>query len=304
MKIQTVCGPVESSELGNTLIHEHILCTGPEFAGEYADWLPEKKVLEIACKKIRFAADRYGLKTLVDGTPLALGRKLSLLRRVSEETSVHIIASAGFYHYNSFPVLILPEKKIAAFMIREIQWGPIRPGMLKCAVDADGMTTHVRKMMKITALVQKETNLPLFLHTHSANRTGVAALEFLLEEGVPPEKIIVGHTADSNDLSYPLELLEKGCYVSVDRITPENALRKGTFALELIRKGLEKKLFLTHDHVCCWDTILCDPPVSQGEPCGLDTIQCCILPMLQKNGVCADTIEQIFQKNICTLYGE
>ena len=302
MKIQTVCGEVESSELGNVLIHEHILCTGPEFAGEYADWLPEEKVLEIACKKIRFAADRYGLKTLVDGTPLALGRKLSLLRRISEETRVHIIASAGFYHYNSFPVLILPEQKIAEFMIREIQCGSIRPGMLKCAVDADGVTAHVRKMMKITALVQKETALPIFIHTHSANRTGVAALDLLLEEGVSPEKIIAGHVADSNDLSYPLKLLEKGCFVSVDRISPENALRKGTFALELIRRGWEKKLFLTHDHVCCWDTILCDPPVCQGEPHGLDTIHECILPMLQEKGISADTLEQIFQKNFCTLY--
>ncbi|MBO5724055.1 MAG: hypothetical protein J6S58_04430 [Lentisphaeria bacterium] len=302
MQIHTVCGKKDLAELGNTLIHEHVICTGPEFSREYASWLPEELVLDIACKKIRFAAERYGIRTIIDGTPQALGRNLELLRTVSERTGVNIIASTGFYFYNTFAIACLPEQRVADFLIGEITSGAIRPSMLKCAADSDGLPPHVRKMMRITALVQKATDLPVFIHSYAPGRTGTEALQLFMESGVSPSRIVVGHTADSNDLSYPLELLEKGCFISIDRISRSNALQKGTMALELIRKGFENKIFLAHDHICCKDSLMNQPPDSQGEPGGLDTISAVIMPMLQENGFGESTVENLLKKNLCALF--
>lgn len=302
MFIPTVTGQIAPADLGTTLIHEHIICTSPEFSNEYSDWLPRETVLDIALKKVRYASGKYNIKTIIDGTPLSLGRNLELLKEVSEKTNVNIIASAGFYFYPSFAQRNLPVDTLAGFMIREISSGAIKPAMLKCAVDADGMSNDVKKMMNVTAAVQLATGLPVFMHTSSYKRNGIEALELFLQSGVRADKIIVGHTGDADDLSYPLELLDKGCYVSVDRIKPENYQQRAGIILEIIKRGWQKQLFIAHDHICCRDTVMNTPPAVQNEPYGLDTIHAMVLPILQENGISNEVIEQIMQKNIINLY--
>ena len=43
--INTVTGRIKLEELGNTLIHEHIICTGTELQKNFADWLPRRRKL-------------------------------------------------------------------------------------------------------------------------------------------------------------------------------------------------------------------------------------------------------------------
>ena len=95
-----------------------------------------------------------------------------------------------------------------------------------------------------------------------------------------------------------LELLKNGSYASVDRIHPHNA----AFTAELIRAGYEDRIFLSHDHICCYDTIMTDPPTPQGEPHGLDLVHSRILPEMRALGIAENTIEKIIAGNIIGLY--
>ena len=300
MQINTVCGPVDLNALGNTLIHEHIICTSPEFFNEYNNWLPRQQVLDIACAKVRYAAEKHNIKTIIDGTPLSLGRNLKLLQEVSQATNVNIIASAGFYFYPSFSQRQLPVATLAKFMIEEITDGAIKPAILKCAIDADSMTNDVKKMLSTVAEVQLATGLPVFMHSSSHKRNGLEALELFVQAGVDPRKVIVGHTADAGDASYPLELLDKGCCVSIDRIKPENAAQRTGVLLEVIKHGDIDRIFIAHDHICCRDTIMNDPPAAQGEPHGLDTISTMVLPQIQTAGI--DLTDKLLRENIIKLY--
>lgn len=297
MQINTVCGPVDLNALGNTLIHEHIICTSPEFFNEYNNWLPRQQVLDIACAKVRYAAEKHNIKTIIDGTPLSLGRNLKLLQEVSQATNVNIIASAGFYFYPSFSQRQLPVATLAKFMIEEITDGAIKPAMLKCAVDADGMTNDVKKMLSTVAEVQLATGLPVFMHSSSHKRNGLEALELFVQSGVDPRKVIVGHTADAGDASYPLELLDKGCLVSIDRIKPENAAQRTGVLLEVIKHGDIDRIFIAHDHICCRGTVMNTPPAPQGEPQGLDTIHTMVLPQLPEA-----VADKLLRENIIKLY--
>ena len=299
MQINTVCGSVDLNDLGNTLIHEHIICTSPEFFREYNNWLPRQQVLDIACAKVRYAAEKYNIQTIVDGTPLSLGRDFQLLQEVSQATDVNIIASAGFYFYPSFAQRQLPVATLAKFMIEEITNGAIRPAFLKCAVDADGMTNDVKKMMTTVAEVQLATGLPVFMHSSSHKRNGLEALELFVQSGVDPRKVIVGHTADAGDASYPLELLDKGCCVSIDRIKPENAVQRTGVLQEVIKHGDIDRIFIAHDHICCRDTVMNTPPAPQGEPNGLDTIHTLVLPQLPEGAE-----NKLLKENIIKLYQE
>jgi phosphotriesterase-related protein len=283
--------------LGNTLIHEHIICTSPEFFNEYNNWLPRQQVLDIACAKVRYAAEKYNIKTIVDGTPLSLGRNLKLLQEVSQATNVNIIASAGFYFYPSFSQRQLPVATLAKFMIEEITDGAIKPAILKCAIDADSMTNDVKKMLSTVAEVQLATGLPVFMHSSSHKRNGLEALELFVQAGVDPRKVIVGHTADAGDASYPLELLDKGCLVSIDRIKPENAAQRTGVLLEVIKHGDIDRIFIAHDHICCRGTVMNNPPAPQGEPHGLDTIHTMVLPQLPEA-----VADKLLRENIIKLY--
>ena len=296
--IQTVTGPIHLEELGQTLIHEHIICTGAEFQTAFPSWLPRETVLDIAVKKLKYISENWQVRTVVDATPLTLGRDLQLLKEASERSGVQIVASTGFYFYDSFPLLKMPPEKLAEFLVDEIRNGPIRPAMFKCAADAAGITPVVQKALQTAALVHKATGIPVYCHTCARERSGIAAQQILETSGVPPEKMIFGHVSDSNDPDYALELLKKGCYASVDRIHPHNA----AFAAELIRAGYEDRIFLSHDHICCYDTVMTDPPTPQGEPHGLDVVHSKILPEMRALGIAENTIEKIIAGNIIGLY--
>ena len=114
--------------------------------------------------------------------------------------------------------------------------------------------------------------------------------------GVPKEKIIVGHVSDNKDVSYALELLEFGVNVAIDRINDNNPL----FIYELISQGFEDRIFMSHDHICCYDRIM--EGVNQGEPHGLDIVTGKYFPQLVHMGVPKETIEKIITTNVEKLF--
>ena len=87
--INTVTGPVKPEDLGRTLIHEHLICTSAEFCNQRG-WLADDAVLNIILKKLKFVSEKFGIRTIVDGTPQILGRDLALLKKVSELSGVNI----------------------------------------------------------------------------------------------------------------------------------------------------------------------------------------------------------------------
>src|SRR5665213_289753 len=93
--VRTVRGDVEPSELGPTDAHEHLFFVTPIQPGDEGlrllDGLVEVGELVAA-----------GGRTLVDWTPLGLGRDPEGLLRVSEATGLHVVAATGVHrdaHY-------------------------------------------------------------------------------------------------------------------------------------------------------------------------------------------------------------
>ena len=93
--IRTVRGDIAPEELGPCDAHEHLFLVTPAQPGdEYSD---VAKAIEEA-KTLRAA----GARSLVDWTPIGLGRDLDGLRAVSEETGLHVVAATGLHretHY-------------------------------------------------------------------------------------------------------------------------------------------------------------------------------------------------------------
>ena len=89
---RTVCGDIQAEEMGFTYPHEHLYAVPPTCQKdrdlEVSDY--EGSVAELKLFK------SVGGQTLVEASTLDYGRNLSLLKKMSEETGVHVIATTGF----------------------------------------------------------------------------------------------------------------------------------------------------------------------------------------------------------------
>jgi len=94
-----------------------------------------------AVKSLR-KAKALGVTTIIDATPINLGRDIDLLRRVSQRSEVNTIASTGFYFHESpwfdhtnyciDRAVDILEKEC----IEGINGTDIKPGIIKCATEA------------------------------------------------------------------------------------------------------------------------------------------------------------------------
>ena len=96
---RTVCGDIQAEEMGFTYPHEHLYAVPPTCQKdrdlEVSDY--EGSVAELKLFK------SVGGQTLVEASTLDYGRNLSLLKKMSEETGVHVIATTGFNKHIYYP---------------------------------------------------------------------------------------------------------------------------------------------------------------------------------------------------------
>lgn len=308
--ISTVTGPIPTSALGVTLMHEHIICSSPVMMSEFGDkWFDREAVVELAASKVRRAKERHGVQSIVDATPLNLARDIPLLAEVSRRSGVNIIAATGMYYLDDFAFWKVPPEIMAEYFVDECRTGirdsDVRPGVLKCAVEAPQLSSTNRTYLEIIAIVQKATRLPIIAHSHSASRNGLLLLDFFSERGVDPARIIIGHCLDSCDADYVRELLARGCYVGCDRLYRHDASlsKRIEVMAQLISDGWARRMVLSHDFICYANHLnrrqpaASRPATVHDDPLGLCVVHDLVIPALLARGATADDIEQITQRN-------
>src|SRR6266851_2887207 len=96
--VQTIRGPIDSSELGPTLSHEHVApgAAGMErIPGLYDENAALKMDVE-ALKRVK----GVGIDSIIDLTPLDLGRQISLFQRIADANpGVHVVCATGVYRW-------------------------------------------------------------------------------------------------------------------------------------------------------------------------------------------------------------
>ena len=97
-KINGVLGPIDTAELGFTLMHEHIFLANAAMRAAFDDWVDEEKAIHRASEEARAARER-GVRTLVDLTPINLGRDIHVIREVAERARIQVIAATGLYYH-------------------------------------------------------------------------------------------------------------------------------------------------------------------------------------------------------------
>jgi phosphotriesterase-related protein len=307
--VETVRGPVDVSELGAALMHEHVFVLQPEALQNYGHvwgasyWDEEARVAD-AIAKLRAVRDA-GIRTLVDPTAPGLGRFIPRIQRVNAEVDLHIIVATGVYAFLELPNFLgyRSVDAITELFVREIRVGiddtGVKAGFLKCAVEQHGLAGDVPRILAAVAAASLETGAPVMVHTNAAAKTGLLALETLTKAGLDPTRIIVAHAGDSNDLDYLHAIGETGAVLGFDRFNiphfNPDADRIRTL-VTLIGQGYGGQVHLSHDAACFYDFMVGDPAFVDERPDYLH-IWNTILPALRNAGVTEDQIEQMTVDN-------
>jgi phosphotriesterase-related protein len=255
-QVETVRGPVDVDTLGRTLMHEHVFVLNEEVRQNYpADWAEDDRV-DDAIAKLSALAGR-GCQTIVDPTVLGLGRDIQRIRRVADGTELSIIVATGLYTYNEVPLYFKYRTPgadgvdpMTQLFIGDITTGiagtGIKAAFLKCAIDDQGMTPGVERVMRAVARAHAETGAPVTVHTHPHSGTGRDALRVLREEGADLTKVVLGHSGDSTDLDYLSELADAGCLLGMDVRGPRRHRRRDVLAWVCRQHGAVTRRVLLH----------------------------------------------------------
>lgn len=222
MKVQSVLGPVDSEKLGQTLAHEHIVCLDwsmrMNFGLKYFDF---DWVAKTGAAMLKKAREEWEVQTIVDGTPINLGRDVRLLAQISRESGVNIIASSGFYYQEEPCLSGRSAEEIDGWLDQECREGidgtGILPGILKSAAGADGVTSMVKNILTAVGRVAARHQLPIFCHHDVKARSGMEILDIFEKSGVDLSRVILGHSGDTDDRDYLLSMVERGCCLGMDR---------------------------------------------------------------------------------------
>lgn len=72
--VNTVLGPMETSEMGRTLMHEHAVCFDMALKKcIWEKWVDEDAAIELIVKELKAAKEYSGIQTIVDATQLTVG---------------------------------------------------------------------------------------------------------------------------------------------------------------------------------------------------------------------------------------
>ena len=265
-EIQTVRGPIDSSELGATLMHEHVFVLSTEIKENFPEpWGEEERRVADAIARLN-ELKAAGIDSIVDLTVVGLGRYIPRIQRVAEATELNIVVATGVYTYNDVPhyfhfrgpgtLLGGPEIMVDMF-VRDIEQGiaetGVRAAVLKCATDEPGVTPGVERVLRAVAQAHRSTGVPISTHTHPATRRGLEQQEIFTEEGVDLGRVVIGHSGDTTDLGYLEEVIAAGSYLGMDRFGIDVLLpfeERVATVVALCERGHADRLVLSHDAAC------------------------------------------------------
>lgn len=248
----SVNGKVAVSDLGSALIHEHVLV---DFIG--ADQIsPDRwKHEEVTAKVLPYLLEikQRGIKTLVECTPAFIGRDVTLLKKLSEQSGLHILTNTGYYGASDnkyLPKWAFTEtaEQLAARWIAEFEKGiggtAIRPGFIKTGVNNGHLSKLHQKLIKAAALTHLKTGLIICSHT-GPPLPAREEIEILKQLGVHPSAFVWVHASGSME---DLEGVAKsGCWISLDGINADNAARHVELIRFLKNRNLLKQVLISHD---------------------------------------------------------
>ena len=135
--VNTIAGPMEVSDLGRTLSHEHLV-SGMGGMDKITQLYDEEEAVR-RCLDALETVSTAGIQTIIDCTPLDLGRQARVFERLADSSNVNIIAATGVYRWVPLTYYSWHEDAIAEYFLKDIEVGlestSSKAGVIKLAWD-------------------------------------------------------------------------------------------------------------------------------------------------------------------------
>ena len=304
-QVETIRGPIDTADVGCTLMHEHVFVLGQGVPENFPSvWDEEKEIANARAKLAELAG--LGVKTIVDLTVIGLGRDIPRLIKIVGEIPVNVIVATGVYTYNELPQYFQnrDEDAMAALFVKDITEGiqgtEVKAAILKCATDEPGLTPGVEKVLRAVARAHRSTGAPISTHTHPETKRGLEQQRIFKEEGVDLGRVVIGHSGDSENIDYLQALIEAGSYIGMDRFGLDQLLatdkRVATIA-KLCELGYANRMVLSHDANCYIDWFPMELIRGSVPNWHFRHISEDVLPALREAGVSDEQINQMMVEN-------
>lgn len=263
--VNTVTGPISVNDLGVTLMHEHLLIGYPGWEANTLQPGPSRDEIIATCVGKIEDMQAHGIRSMLDPCPNDLGRDVTLAAEVADRTGFNIICATGLYkedeggvpHWHFLRSLGRGVETMAELFIHELTRGigetGIKAGIIKVATGEGRITDYEYEVLEAAALAAVETGAPVTTHTDQGTM-GEEQQQFLIDKGVPPHRIIIGHSCGSANHDYHLNILDRGSYLGFDRfglevLAPDEQRIESLIAL--LKKNREQGIVVSHDGVWC-----------------------------------------------------
>ena len=255
--VQTHVGPIPCTQLGITLVHEHIFNRFPFYR--------RREMEEFTLTELQRIRER-GVDTIIDLTPYtSLAQYGSILQR----SPVRIVCCTGFYTSRYVPRALasLSFSALLERLERDITNGrnrtAVRAGILKIAAQGEELTPLESKFFEVVAAIQRRRHLPIATHSPKGAYSHVSAL---MRAGADPAGIFVSHMdrglgTSSRVYRERVDEIERvlglGVYVLFTEFgTGAGATKSASAAakavFELSSKGHNSKLLISSDSAVYW----------------------------------------------------
>jgi len=235
--IQTVQGRIDPADLGVTSMHEHILYDGTIYRQRFVDMcvLPTQQESlvkaddKVTLENVYFHRQNFNMtwdgvsmddeevmtaevadfkasggSAMIEVSAPGLRSNLPGIKRISEKTGVHVIATTGLYSEDCWPEKFrsMSTGEYKRYMLDEIENGiedtSIKPGHIKLAAEGSPSEQEV-KMLRAIAEVSGEAGLSVSLH-HGPMMTLDSIrkmMDIVVDAGIDPGRTIMCHMQNS-----------------------------------------------------------------------------------------------------------
>ena len=225
-QVITVTGPRDAATLGVVDAHDHLLIDSPGMPG--AGFTDVERSIEEARDGLA-----SGISTLVEMTPIGLGRDPAGLRAISEATGLAIVAASGFHRDSHYPAdswvheasveqlctLIVTDLTVGMhprdWLDRSLPLDEAKAGAIKGGASYHHISRSERRRLEAIGAASEATGAAILVHTE----IGTAAHEIvdLLESaGATTDRIALAHLDRNPDWELHAEVAARGVTLEYD----------------------------------------------------------------------------------------
>ncbi|CAN5776295.1 phosphotriesterase-related protein [soil metagenome] len=262
--VLTVLGPIEPTEVGPTLLHEHLLNvidkmvpvpTDPELRRLYEQPVTLENLAEIRWSRagmlsrdnidqgpLELRVDELkdlraaGGRTLCEVSVVGLRGDARELPEISRRSGVHIVAGTAFFVEALTPAeyLTWSVEQLSDFLIKEHVHGigdsGIRAGMLGEVGTGAPLMPFEERSLRASVRAVKATGMGMMVHTDPWHKEGLRVVDVLEEAGADLSRVVIGHLNPSlPDVGYHRAMAERGAVLGYDLCGYDIVLTDGRF---------------------------------------------------------------------------